>query len=424
MPLRCLIVSDSPLASSGYSVQTGQIARALKDLGCEVGILCAFGHHGSVIDYHGIPMFPGGMDGFANDVIGPTAREFKADVVITLKDLWVYRPQEWGPGLRWIPLVPVDHDPIPQGIVQMIRQYAWETIAYSQFGKRELDKAGFAPYYAPHTFDPQTYPALDREQARKEMGIPDDVFVIGMVAVNRGTDPSRKAWPQNIEAFARFAAVNPKAMLYLHTHTGETGREGAVNLPGLCQQLGILDRVRFCDQAQYDRGFPVSYLNTFYHAIDVLNTVSVGEGFGIPTLEAQAVGTPVVCSGWTASEELHFAGVAIPKSEAFAYYDRQGSYIFLPNPDAIALAFDTMYQRLGRHSERVNLRARALSGSAPYAIDRVKETHWRPIVEAIVRRLQTEHSRGVLRIVPPLTEMLGVSVEADAWAGEVQNATT
>jgi glycosyltransferase involved in cell wall biosynthesis len=411
--MRVIAVSDSPLATSGYAVQIGMIAPALKELGHDVAILAAFGHHGSMTEFKGIPVYPGGLDGFGNDVIGPAARDWRADLVITLKDLWVYRPQEWGPGLRWAPMVPCDHEPIPEGIVQLLRQFGAQPIAYSRFGEQQLIGAGFAPVYAPHTFDPEVMRPLDKAEARAALGIPPEVFAVGMVAVNRGGDPSRKAWPQNLEGFARYARTNPRARLYCHTHVGETGREGAINLPQLCQQLGIIDRVAFPAQDAYDRGMPAEYLRTFYSAMDVLNAASVGEGFGVPTLEAQACGTPVIIGDWTSSSELLFAGVAIGRDDAFRYYDRQGAYIFLPEPHALAAAFAEMERRT--QTEGAALRERALAGAAPYTTAHVRDTFWKPALEILAARLNRP---GVVRIVRP--ESVLVSAEGDAWAAEVR----
>jgi hypothetical protein len=101
-----------------------------------------------------------------------------------------------------------------------------------------------------------------------------------MVAVNRGGVPSRKAWPQNLEAFARFAADKPNARLFLHTHLGTDGFEGSINLPGLAAQLGITDKVLYCDQERYKQGFGLDYMRAFYSMMDVLNATSLARGLG------------------------------------------------------------------------------------------------------------------------------------------------
>lgn len=397
--MRIVVVSDAPWASSGYSVQAAQIGPMLRDLGHDVAYLAAFGLHGAQQQFNGFPVFPGGMDGFGNDAIKPAVKQFNPDIVITLKDLWVYQPQSWQVPVRWCPLVPCDHDPIPEPLVSLMRQHVYEPIAYSQFGRDQLRNSGFSPGYAPHTYNPSDY--FPVEDARQKLEIPDGIFAIGMVAVNRGSDPSRKAWPQNIEAFARYTRVNPNARLFLHTHAGEHGREGAVNLPGMLQQLGISHLVNFIDQDAYDAGLPIEYMRTFYSGMDVVNCVSIGEGFGVPTLESQACGTPVIVGDWTASGELLFSGVAIDKADAFAYYDKQMSYVFLPQPDAVAVAFDTMHKRLMQAGTRDRLGQKALIGASAYQMDAVRDTYWKPTLDRIAHRIATEHQRGVVRIVEP-----------------------
>lgn len=413
MPLRALLVSDAPWAASGYGVQIRYIARILRDLGHTVALVASFGLHGARQEWEGLPVYPGGLDGFGNDAIGPAARDFKADVVITLKDIPVYRPQEWGQGVRWVPMVPVDHDPIPQGIVQVLRSAAFSTIAYADFGRVQLAAQGFTPLFAPHAYDSRVLFPEDQAQARQALGIPADVFAVGMVAVNRGGVPSRKAWPQNLEGFALFAREHPNARLFLHTYTGQEGHEGAVNLPVLADQLGILDRVVFVDQEAYKQGLPDEYMRRFYSAMDVLNAVSLGEGFGVPTLEAQACGTPVLVGDWCASGELCFAGAAIPPEDALRFYDAQGSYVFIPHPKSIAGALAVLAREVP--AKREALRQKAIQGAARYEVARVRED-WRAVTRALEAKIAAGPPAGVLRIVHPASVICEAS---DSWAADV-----
>lgn len=414
MPLRLLLATDAPHATSGYSIQARHILHIWRDLGHTAAVCATFGHHGSISEWDGFPVYPGGLDGFGNDAIGPAARDFNADLVVTLKDVWVYRPAEWGQGVRWLPMVPVDHDPLPQGIAQILRSApAYGTIAYSPHGRDNLADAGFAPFFAPHCYDPAVMFPEDRAAARAALGIPDDTFVVGMVAVNRGGIPSRKAWPQNLEGFALFAREHPQARLLLHTYTGEEGHEQAVNLPVLADQLGITDRIAFVDQAAYKHGLPDAHMRRFYSAIDLLNAVSLGEGFGVPTLEAQAVGTPVLVGDWCAQRDLCFGGAALPPEDALRFYDGQGAYVYVPHPQAIAGALHVLAGELA--AGRAAISRKAQEGARRYEYSRVRED-WRAVLGALEDRLRSEVTRGVVRIVHPASVFCDAS---DSWAAEV-----
>lgn len=396
--MRILWVSDTPWASSGYSVETALTVPRLARLGHDVAMLATFGLHGAAREWEGLKVYPGGADAFANDAIGPAARDWKADVVITLKDSFVFRPESFS-GLRWFPMIPVDHEPLPPPVANVC--HACERpIAYAPNGFRELRKAGFDPLYAPHGYDPATFFPSDKQQARKALGLPEELFIVGTVAVNRGGIPSRKAWPQNLEAFALFAKDKPLARYLLHTDIATDGFEGGINLAALAAQLGISDKVMFCDQTMYRRGgFPTDYLQKLYASIDVLNAVSLGEGFGIPQLEAQACGCPIIASNFAAARDLCWGGWHV--DEGIRFYDSQGAWTFIPDPKAIAEAMEAAYDSTrgaGHAVSAADLREKALSGAAPYQIDRVVAQHWAPLLQEIG---SVPASRGVLRIVRP-----------------------
>jgi len=396
--LRCIIASDAPWSTSGYANQVALLAPRLAALGHEVALLATFGLHGGVREWNGLRVYPGGADAFANDVIRSSALDWQADIVITLKDSFVFQPKAFE-GLRWVGLVPCDHEPAPPAVCDVVR-HMYRPVAYAPNGYRELRAAGFDPLFAPHGYDPKLFNPQPKAEARKFLGIPDDVFLVGTVAVNRGGIPSRKAWPQNLEAFALFAKDKPNVRYFLHTNLCTDGFEGGVNLPVLCGQLGIADKIIFCDQERYKAGFPDVYLHALYCAFDVLNAVSLGEGFGIPALEAQGCGCPVITSDFAAQRDLNFAGWKVERGLKF--YDGQGSWTFIPEPAAIAEAMEQAYRELTVYewpNFREDVQARALAGAADYAIDTVVERYWRPALAEIQAQIANEASRGVLRII-------------------------
>lgn len=390
--LRALLASDHPDATSGYAVQARLLALHLKEH-CDLALLATFGLHGSLQDWNGIPLFPGGADPFANDVIPKAAAAWQTDIVITLKDALVFNPQAFQ-GLRWLPMTPCDHDPSTPQVIERVRQ-SYRPIAYAPQGFRALRRAGLDPLYAPHAFDPQVYHPMDRTEARKVFNLDPTLFVIGMVAVNRGGLPSRKSWRENLQGFALFARDKPNVRLFLHTDIADDGYEGGIPLRQEMARLGILDKVLFCDQARYryPPNFPPEYMRAFYNSIDVLNAVSMGEGFGIPVLEAQACGTPVIVGDWCAHEDLCFAGWKVAKNESHHWHDAQDGGVFIARPEAIADRMEGAWKNKG------DISARALAGAAPYAIEKVIAEHWVPLLAEIEQDIRVPKSRGVLRII-------------------------
>jgi glycosyltransferase involved in cell wall biosynthesis len=397
MTLRVLWASDAAWSTSGYAVETALAATRLKDH-CELALLATFGLHGGMQTWEGIPVFPGGADAFSNDVIAKAARAWRADVVITLKDSIVFNPQSFA-GFRWLPMVPVDHDPSSPQVIERARA-SYRPIAYAPHGFRTLRAAGLDPLYAPHGFDPSVYYPMDKAEARKVFGLSDDLFIVGTCAVNRGGLPSRKAWVENLQAFARFAADKPNARYFVHTDLADDGYEAGLPLRQIIAQHGMLDRVLFCDQERYRYGgFPTEYMRAYYNSLDVLNAVSLGEGFGIPALEAQACGTPVILGDWCAHEDLCFAGWKVEKGEAHHFYDQQQGYVYMPEVAAIADRLQEAYTSLGLPKAGRYWHDKAIAGAAPYAIDRVITSYWLPLLAEVERDIRSTSSRGVLRIV-------------------------
>jgi glycosyltransferase involved in cell wall biosynthesis len=399
-PLRVLWASDSPIATSGYANQTRLAAPRLA-AHCDLALLATYGLQGGAIDWNGITLYPGWADPFGNDVIHRSARDWRADVVITLKDSVVFRPEAFQ-GLRWAPLVPIDHEPAPPAVIRIARA-AWQPIAYAPNGVRALEDAGLAPCYAPHAFDPSITRPGDRAAARAAVGIRDDAFVVGTIAVNRGGVPSRKAWPQLIAGVAQAARVIPNLVYLAHTYHGEDGFEGAYNLRHLAAQHGIADHILLPDGEQYQAGFPDAAVTRLYQAMDVLLAVSAGEGFGIPTLEAQACGVPVIAGAWAAQEDLIFGGWALRRdADALRFTDQQGADIYIPFPESVAEAVIDAHAAVRDSAERAERQAAAIAGAAPFAIDRVVAEHWRPLLAYLVRRIVAERvPHGVVRVVRP-----------------------
>lgn len=314
--LRLMYSSNAMWATSGYATQGKSLLVRLAELpefGGSPGSLegrqniaqfAWYGLSGGVHNYEGFRIYPAGNDPYGNDVIGRHVKHFSASICVTLIDAWVNRDiaKSIHPCL-YLPWFPVDHDPVPQRVIDGIAG-AHMPLTYSKWGRDMCLRLGIHNTYIPHGVETSIYRVLPRENAlafkRAVTGI-DNAHLTVMVAANKGF-PDRKWFQGQLRAWAAFARDKPNAYLYIHTEP--TQLYGGVDFNWLVNFLGIGERVRFPDRYDNFIGLPQEYLAMVYNAGDVLMSCSMSEGFGIPIVESQACGTPVVVTDFSAMPEL------------------------------------------------------------------------------------------------------------------------
>lgn len=365
------------IAGTGYGQQTRIFAPRIRDLGHDVAISAYWGLGGSVIGWEGMTVFPGDEQwGNRNIRLWSTAHQ--ADLVITLMDVWVLTSKK----LKDVPLacwVPVDHEPAPPKVIEFFKRTGATPIAMSRFGERMLAAAGLEPLYVPHGCEteimrprPET-----RKATRERLSIPDGGFLVGMVAANQGNAPPRKAFPQVFQAFARLRARHDDVFLFLHTDPTGVGVKQGVNLGRLAESCGIpKGAVASTDPMRYELGLQPAEMTDLYSAFDVLANPSYGEGFGVPILEAQACGCPVVVTDCTAMTELCGDGWLVKGDPWFNA--QQESFQTVPSVDGIYGAFEAAYERRGQGPSE-----KAREFALAYDADRVLAEYWIPALERL-----------------------------------------
>jgi glycosyltransferase involved in cell wall biosynthesis len=384
--MRVLWSSNAPFVSTGYGNQTRLFAPRLVAAGHDVAIQAFYGLNGGVLKLGDIPILPGSFHAYGQDRLYADAVRFGADVVITLIDAWVLDPDILSEhGVRFCPWFPVDMEPVPQAVLRVVAK-SWQPIVYSKFAVEQCQRFNIEPAYVPHGVDTGIFCPGDKAAARERVGVPADGMLVGMVAANKG-NPSRKSFHEAYRAFAELHEKHSDAWLYVHTHMGQEST--GVNLVELSEVLGIKDRVIYCDQYLFDTGqFSDEHMADVYRAMDVLLSPSMGEGFGIPILEAQACGTPVLVGDWTSMSELCWAGWKVPKEESFPFYTPLASYQFLPRWEAVAALLEKAYS----HAQSPTLGKKARKGALPYDAGTVTGAYWLPLLEQMAGRIE-QHGR-------------------------------
>ena len=377
--MRILWHSVAPWIKTGYGTQTEIFTRRIRDLlGHDVAI-STWTMRGGLMKYEDFTIYPGARDSFGNDIIARHARHFNAELVVTLTDSFVFLPGATR-NIPWVAWTPVDHDPVPPGVVSALKSGYSVPVAYSRFGEQKMREAGLAPLYVPHACHPTFFEPVTKRQARRNLGLPQDAYIIGMVGINQSA-PNRKSYPQSLEAFQRFRNKRPDAFLYLHTRL----RSGiGLDLEHLIEHLNI-DQNSFQVPDSYELllGQSESVLRDVYSAIDVFLCPYMGEGFGIPIIEAQASGTPIVGTNFSTMPELCFFGELV---EGEPYYTTQSSFQRVPSVDEIVDGLEKVYNY--DSATRKKGRARARRGiRRHYHPDVVTTRFWAPVLEQAKARI-------------------------------------
>lgn len=312
-------ISAAAYAKTGYGRQTNEIVSRLIEGGHEVYNIGGIGGQtvwGGRMDYPSrthvedgkkvidteIPVLPtfGQLGG--QDVAEIFIKQQKLDLIITLWDCFVihYIGDLSVPTITYLP---VDTG-FTQNMYDNVKD-AYKLLAFSKFGKSELLK-WFPPSkvgYIPHGTDTKTYRPCseeEKQEVRESINVPDDAFLTINVAANVG---ERKQIPLQMLVFKEHLKKYPNSYMYLFTNMSMPYPHG-YDLVTFAKMLGIEEHMRYPAVDPIIKPFSNEHMAKLYGSCDVFWSMTLGEGFGLPTNESQNCGTPAIISNCSTSPEL------------------------------------------------------------------------------------------------------------------------
>ena len=379
-----LWVSNAPWAPTGYGTQTKQVVTRMVADGHHMAIAANYGLEATQTDFDGISVFPKGMDAYSNDVVFPYFTDWKRQhidgkpFVFTLYDCWVFQNPKWDemPVVSW---VPIDHTPAPAKVAEFLVKENVRPVAMSKFGADQIKRLGIDCDYVPHAIDtkimkptPNYYTSKGPRSGREIINAPKDAFVVGIVNANKGTAPVRKAFAEQILAFSIFAADKPDAVLYLHVE--KFGAYGGIGIDAVIKAVGLRpEQYVYVNQYQNMVGIPDDAMAAIYSSFNVLLAATLGEGFGITVIDAQACGVPVIVSDFSAQPELVGDGWKVPGQPLWDA--AQEAWFQIPSVHGIVSALNESYERKAEKTSKV---ARQFIVDN-YDADTVYKEMWQPL---------------------------------------------
>lgn len=364
--------SNAPITLTGYGLQTALFVPRIRDLGYDMTLNCPMSLTTAPISWDGMMILGAAGDPLGNDLLPHRAGMY--DLTITLCDLFGLFPcSSQLAGKKVAHWMPVDTHPMGERDIAALRATGGVPVAVSRFGSEMIRREGFEPLYVPHGIDTEVFKPGDSSY-REAAGISPDTFVIGIKAVNK--PDSRKGLDQQMQAFARFHRNHPDSLLCMHMP-----KTGGWDLAKIALNLGIPDSVIFPDQhAVVSQLIGNAEMAAWYNSLDVLSASGEAEGFGVPALEAQSCGIPVVTTKFSAMQEMCGAGWSVNGQRHWV--GGHESWWMTPSVNAIAGAYEMAFEARNDQGIRDEARAFALG----YDANLIARDYWKPALEEIEAR--------------------------------------
>jgi glycosyltransferase involved in cell wall biosynthesis len=378
------VASNSYDAPTGYGVQTKLLIDRMVKHGLKVANLSNYGLEGRIDEiktpYGKITHYPKGFKPYSDDVIPVWHGDHKAkhpdikDAVVTLYDQWVYNDMQFdGQIFAWTPL---DHVTLPPKVLKFLLKPNVTPITMSPHGQRQLEAAGVESVYIPHAIDTKIMKPTDEVfgiPTRQYLDVPEDAFLVSMVSANKANGlVHRKALAEQFMAFSIFRQSHPDAYLYIHSEPSNAF--GGFNIPHLLKACGLNDEfVRILNTDVNRTGYPDEFLAGVYTASDVMLQVSYGEGFGVPVVEAQACGTPVITSNWAATQDLAGEDSFLVDGQPF-WDEPQQAFYNIPNIGSIVNALELAYEAPRGKSQA------SIDFARQFDVETVWNWYWMPLL--------------------------------------------
>lgn len=347
---RILWVNEASYLATGYSTYGKEVMlRLLATDKYELAEMASYGHkmdqrsQSCPWKFYGVLPDPNDIAGqqhyssnpmyaFGELVFEQTVLDFKPDIIVSIRDVWMDEFIERSPFRRmyhWIYMPTVDSEPQMESWLSTFMN-ADGLFTYSKWGLDLLkqqcgDLAKLYGVAAPGA-DINTFKPQNKAETRAKFGLTKDLFLIGTVMRNQ----KRKLYPNLMRAFNKLLAkvdkeTAEKLFLYFHISYPDVGWDIAslikryglsrkVLVTYLCRNCNstfchfFSDARTICKNCQKPAAFtPNTQLSVTREALaDIINMFDVyvqyasAEGFGMPQVEAAACGVPVFSTDYSA----------------------------------------------------------------------------------------------------------------------------
>ena len=119
--MRIFINSNADWATSGYAMQLSELLEGWQKWRYPIGVCAFHGLEGGKLNINNRMYYPRINHLYGSDAMVLHARDFKADVVFSLQDIWVLHPEDLKQVNRFIPIVPIDHEPVPGAVLDKLK---------------------------------------------------------------------------------------------------------------------------------------------------------------------------------------------------------------------------------------------------------------------------------------------------------------
>ena len=247
---------------------------------------------------------------FGEQRIREIVEKEQPDVVFTINDMWIINAQyqqiqdlhKQGK-FKFVGYAPMDSYNWIGCLADTANE--WDGIvSYTEFGAYEFVKGGIKKPIAviPHGVTHGQFFPVDKQEARKRLGLPQDAFIV----FNGNRNQFRKRIDITIEAFAKFAVDKPDAQLYLHMGGKDQGWDIMAVFAREMTKVGLdpNNRIILSGNDAHPPNVQVEALNLIYNAVDIGVNTCKGEGWGLVNFEHAACRVAQIVPDHTSCKEI------------------------------------------------------------------------------------------------------------------------
>lgn len=383
---RILFIADG-VSSTGFSTVSHNIIQNLSTKDYEI-------HH-LAVNYTGDPhdfdwkIYPASAMG--SDAMGfrrlPQFANVSFDGIFILNDVWVISKyleiikQTFQKIPPIIVYFPVDSKYLSNGWFQNF-DIVTKAVAYTQFGYDEIKRVydGDNITIIPHGVDTSVFKRLstDRNKIRRTV-FPESNIEDAFLVLNANRNQPRKRIDMTMKGFSLFAQGKPSNVkLYLHMGLKDVGWD----VLALADRYEISDRLVLSNLSKNIQQVPVEMLNAVYNVCNVGINTSLGEGWGLCSVEHAVTGAPQLVPNHSSCRELFSdCGLLIPVSQEIVGTDNQ-TESGLVHPVDVANSLEKIYSNYNLYQELADKGMEKFT-SETYSWKYIVKNQWLPLFQEI-----------------------------------------